>query len=247
MNISKYLIAKYSTILSSDDKKILKKGSKYIKENPDIILYDLAKKLYSSPSSLHRLFKKVGFKGYTDFKYAIRTESSQDKAFILKDDYLRNVLDDIKITYRLNEEKLNRVADEIIKHDDLYCYGTGWKQAQIAGNFSKDLLYYNLFFKTLRNLDDLRTASKKFNKNSLLIIISFSGSISNYKKIIKDIENKDTTIIAITLNNDNLLTKIANYSLTYEYTSLSARHPHWSSISLNYLITQLIYQISNIQ
>lgn len=247
MNLIKYLENKYSNVLSANEKSILHKIAENIEFVPNSTLSELAKIVYSSPTSLHRLVKKIGFDGYIDFKYSIEKElsdKSQPDFYTNQSDYFINTLNDINITYKLNEEKFDKIVKEIINHNDLYCFGTGWKQKQLVDNFANDLLYYHHSFKTLRNIDDLKLASKQFKSNSLLIIVSLSGNMKGYCHIVESIKNNGNIIISVTLNTENSLKRISDYSLTFIDSSISKESHHWSSIPLSFLLDQLVHKIS---
>src|SRR5699024_9538517 len=138
----KYLENKYSNVLSANEKSILHKIEENVEFVTDSTLSELAKIVYSSPTSLHRLVKKIGFDGYIDFIYSIEKElcdKSQPDFYTNQSNYFINTLNDINITYKLNEEKFDEIVKEIITHNDLYCFGTGWKQKQLVDNFANDL------------------------------------------------------------------------------------------------------------
>lgn len=210
-------------------------------------LSELAAKSYSSSSSIHRLIKKIGFDGYSDFKFQINEDinnEAHDKFSLSNDTYLLDLLNDIKITYKLNLNKLDKVAIEISKHKNLYCFGTGWKQQQVAGNFANDLLYYGYSFKTLRNVGDLELAQNNFSKDSLLLIVSLSGDMTEYGHIIKNAKKKGVVIVAVTINSNNSLSQFSDYSLTYVDTFFTEKNNHWPAISLNFILDQLVHHIS---
>src|SRR5699024_5867048 len=153
MELIKYLTIIHNNKLTNTEQMILKNLENYINIIPNLTISELSEIVYSSPTSLHRLVKKLGFDGYTEFKYVIENElhAHEEKLdFTQTNTYLSDVIDDIKITYKLNENKFDTVVREILSKDDIYCFGTGWKQKKIVDNFANDLLYYGHSVKTLR-------------------------------------------------------------------------------------------------
>lgn len=112
---------------------------------------------------MHRFVKKLGFDGYTEFKYVVENhlenEVKEDVNFSKTNDYLSNTINDIKMTFKLKEGSFKEVIGDLLSHNHSYCFGTGWKQKQIVDNFANDLLYYGHSVKTLRNTDDLEITS----------------------------------------------------------------------------------------
>lgn len=215
---------------------------------PDSTISELSQKIYTSSTSLHRLVKKLGFEGYTEFRYTIEEqlnkEEGQKDNFPEASYYLSNILDDIKITYQLNEEKFESVVKEILTHEDIYCFGTGWKQKQIVDNFANDLLYYGHSVKTLRNTDDLEIASRHFNEDSLIVIVSLSGDLKNYQQTMEYLKEHEITTIAVSIYSDNPLSSLATHSLQFVDSSLDITNHHWSSMTLNFIFDELSHAVS---
>lgn len=248
MSIIKYLKIENSSKLSDTEKIILDNMENEINNIPNLTIIKLANKTFTSTTSLHRLITKLGFDGYSAFKYTIEDylNDNRSKNFINIEEntYLKNSLSDLKITYKLNKSKFNHVVQDIVSHKDLYCFGTGWKQKQAVDNFANDLLYYGHSLKTLRNIDDLRIASRTLNKDSLVFIVSLSGNLSGYKEIIDLIVENNVTLIAVTQYSENPLATLATHSLQFVDTSLNIHNHHWSSVPLNFILDQLMHEIS---
>lgn len=249
MSFIKYLKIENSNKLSDTEKNILDHMENEIHNIPNLTITKLSKKLFTSTTSLHRLITKLEFDGYSEFKYTIENylnNNHSDTYFNTEENtYLKNSLSDIKITYKLNESTFKHVVQDIVSHKDLYCFGTGWKQKQAIDNFANDLLYYGHSLKTLRNIDDLRIASRSLNEDSLVFIVSLSGNLNGYKEIIDLIVEKKVTIIAVTHYSDNPLATLSTHSLQFVDTSLNIPNHHWSSVPLNFLLDQLMHEISD--
>lgn len=244
MNLLEKRIAKYRLKLSDNDVQILKDINKYYEEIPDSSMKDLADRCYTSISTLHRIVLKIGFEGFSDFKIRISddmytTKLDQTLPFD-EDDYLNTYLNDIRLTKRLNETEIKKVAEIILKKKYRYCFGTGWKQKQVIDNFSNDLLYYGESFITLRTENDLRMAVDSMNEDSLLIVLSLSGNIENYGELIEACKLKNVVIVSITSDRMNSLSDLSDYSLYYKENVLDNIDKHWNINTLNFLTNYLI-------
>lgn len=248
MTLLKYLSTIHADKLTSTDHIILKNMKDHVHLIPDSTISELSQKIYTSSTSLHRLVKKLGFEGYTDFRYTMEDELNKQNEtandFQIASRYLTDTLDDIKITYELNERKFEEVVEDILSHEDIYCFGTGWKQKQIVDNFANDLLYYGHAVKTLRNTDDLEIASQHFNKDSLVVIVSLSGDLNDYKSTMEDLKDHNITTIGVSIYTDNPLANLATHSLQFVDSSLDIKNHHWSSMTLNFIFDQLSHAVS---
>lgn len=248
MTLLKYLKTIHEEELTDTDLDILDHLEKQLPLIPNLTISELSQKFYTSSTSLHRLVKKLGFDGYTEFKYIVedylQNEEKEDTSFSNTNDYLLNTLDDMKITYKLNEGSFEEVIKDLFSHNDIYCFGTGWKQKQIVDNFANDLLYYGHSVKTLRNTDDLEIASRHFDENSLVVIVSLSGDLKNYKQTVEYMYEQDITIVGVSIYSDNPLSRLATHSLQFVDSSLDIENHHWSSITLNLIFDQLSHAVS---
>lgn len=245
MTLLKYLKTIHEEELTDTDSDILDHLEKQLPLIPNLTISELSQKIYTSSTSLHRLVKKLGFDGYTEFKYIIedylKNKDKEDGRFSNGNDYLFNTIEDMKITYKLNEGVLEEVIKDLFSHNDIYCFGTGWKQKQIVDNFANDLLYYGHSVKTLRNTDDLEIASRHFDEHSLVVIVSLSGDLKNYKQTV---EGMYEPIVGVSIYSDNPLSRLATHSLQFVDSSLDIENHHWSSITLNLIFDQLSHAVS---
>lgn len=242
----RYLRTVYEDQLTQTDQSVIKRLEENMQLIPKSTLSELAKQVYTSTTSLHRLVKKLGFNGYTEFKYIIEEylEAEENNKFgkISENLYFKETIEDIQITYQLNEEKFSSIVSDMILHNDLYCFGTGWKQKQIVDNFANDLLYYGHSLKTLRNKDDLEIASKHLDENSMIFIVSLSGNMEGYEETMEYISSKGVVTVGVTIHSDNPLSNLVTHALHFLDSSLDLDNHHWSSIPLSFIFDQLSHE-----
>ncbi len=211
---------------------------------PSISINQLSKELFTSVSTLHRTIKKLGFSGYTDFKYQVSDYLNHEQPVIyVAENYLENVINEITLTHKINKNEISNVAKSILNAKNKFCYGTGWKQKQLVDNFSNDLLYYGESFTTLRTIDDLVIAVNHMDSNSLLLIVSVHGNPSEYLHALKQAQLKNVTLVTITIDKMNNLSKYADFPLFYKDDSILTNEGPWTALSLSYLLTELIQEI----
>lgn len=248
MTYFRYLSTVYEKQLTHTDHLVMERLEENMQLIPKSTISELSQQVYTSSTSLHRLVKKLGFNGYAEFKYVIKDYlvKEENNSFKTINDnlYLKNSLEDIQITNKLNKEKFTAIVSDMILHDNLYCFGTGWKQKQIVDNFANDLLYYGHSLKTFRNIDDLNIASKFFDENSMLFIVSLSGDMQGYSEIMKYISDKGVVTVGVTRHTDNPLTNLVTHALHFVDSSLTLDNHHWSSLSLSSIFDQLSHEFA---
>lgn len=242
------IIEKYSyqsnLEFSVSEKEVLKGLIKIYDSIPNLTIKELSNSCYTSTSSLHRLIKKLGFKGFSDFKYKVTDDLELQTIEIFNSEsYFKKLVSNIEMTKRMNEKIIIDVANIILKKKKRYCFGTGWKQKQIADNFSTDLLYYGESFTTLRTIDDLKIASEYLDEDSLILIVSISGNANGFDDSLKKCKLNDVIIVSITIDIPNKLSSLADFSLYYKDDILNQSNKHWNSIPLNFLSDYLIETI----
>ena len=243
MPFFKYLSTIYEQQLTPTDRSIIKRLEDHLQEVPSLTISELAERVYTSSTSLHRLVKKLGFSGYTEFKYIVEdyltNEEKNPLPNLEENTYLKHSLEDIQITYQLNKDKFEPIVADMLTHDDLYCFGTGWKQKQIVDNFANDLLYYGHSLKTLRNTDDLSIASRHLDENSMVFVVSLSGDMAGYKETMEYMKEKGIVTVGVSIHPGTPLTQIVKHALHFVDSSLDLENHHWSSLPLSTVFDQL--------
>lgn len=227
----------------------------YILENPKCILNttakELANEIYTSPSTIVRFCKKLGFSGFPDFQQNyIRefcskehfTEQSifQNFAFDKTPSVITSLYQYVinETNYRLDMEELRKIASLMNKANKIDFYGND-------GN-------YFLIEKMCHLLNCLYIPAQGFNElnqnylrdlpknHSLVFLISHSGTNQTMIRAAKLLKAKNITTVAITTPNHNSLSKLCDYCL---YVFADNEHSRVGSmqwmISVGYILDLL--------
>ena len=234
----------FSHELTKNDIEVVKCINSHYADIPKMKIKDLAALCYTSVSTLHRVIKKLGFEGFSDFKYQLKDDKEDALPKQMDDEeYFQKMISNLKLTKRLNEKEINKIAQIILEKQKRYCFGTGWKQQQSIDNFSTDMLYYGESFTSLRTIDDLRNVSNTMDDDSLLLVVSLSGNVQDYLNEIKRCLLKNCVIVSATIDSNNELSTLADYSLFYRDDTLDNSKKHWNSLTLNFLLDYLLENI----
>ena len=174
---------------------------------------ELASATYTSPSTITRLCRKLGFEGYKDFRLSVSYEIAlsqksfdEEKKMITQFDSLQDIVD--KITYKNKESledtknlvdynMLNRAVKMICDCQLIAFYGVG----------SSLLVAQDAYLKFLRvgkacvvNIDGHTQLlqARNMTKNHLAIVLSYSGQTHEVIECIKIMKENEVPIITIT-------------------------------------------------
>ena len=240
-----------------------KKIADYLIEHKEDVIHmnlkELAEATYTSTATISRFCKKVGEKNFNDFRvhFAEMTQSQTfstinfNKPFLQdssNDEILHNIGEIYKQTIDgtnqvLDLNELQKAADYIDKANiiDLFAVGDSFLSAMM---FEHKMTYVN----KLVNLKHIPTEQTQqalhTNKDSVALVISYSGQTNEIKPIIDRIKLNGGTLIAITSLNNSYLRKKADICLTMcsKENIINKIGTYSSKISSDYII-DLIYSM----
>lgn len=242
------LYNRYKSTLSANELALLIELSKQTEKIPDSTISQMAELLFISKSSLYRLIRKLGFDGYTTFKYRVTDSLREDKvSHLAPADFFDVTMDQLKKTYVLNQNELEHAARLFLNADTRYVYGTGWKQKQVVDNFSTDLLIYGERSLTLRNKFDLASCVSHMTQNDILVFTSLSGNLKGYENTIDELHIRDIPVISVTRAVPNLLSKEATTSLFFESNPSMDNTEHWPALPMDFIFELFIHTILQVR
>ena len=218
----------YQSGFSELEKKI---ADYLIEHKEDVIhmnLKELAKATYTSTATISRFCKKVGEKNFNDFRVHF-AEVTQSQSFatvnfnrpFLPDssvgeiqynisDIYKQTIDGTNLVLDLNE--LNRAVDCIEQTNiiDIFGFGDSYLTAQL---FEHKMTYVNKYVNLKAIPTEQNQQALYTNKDTVAIVISYSGETNELIKIAKILKEKKTPIIVLTSIGDNRLSHYANYIL----------------------------------
>lgn len=190
-----------------------------ILNNPEIIVNNSitdAAKLYNvSPSSIQRVAKKLGYKGYSEFKYSIeqynakKTQSKgQEKLSSQVFDAYSSTLLDWKNT--IEEDKIIRLAN-LIKEKNVKTIGIG-NSGLAASQLVYSLYMYGKWAESVNTTTKIAYLEYCVSENDLYIIFSMSGTLINANRV-KAWKKKKATVVLITANDNAPIKKLVDLNI----------------------------------
>lgn len=188
----------------------------YIKDNLETVMYnsltELAEICSVGDATILRFCRKIGFKGYQDFKLAVAQELSlqnsrnqNEGTFIERiQSNMQKVIED---TYEaLNQESLEKAIRWLKERTDVVIYGVGHSGITALDLQSRLMrVGKNVQVITDTHFQIMRSCSA--TKETLVIALSLSGSTMDIVDSVKKAKEKGAKVIAITSYVRSPLTK----------------------------------------
>lgn len=204
-----------------------------LKQGAEIHKYstrNLAESTYTSPATVIRFCKKLGFKGFDDFKeqylkeirYLDQQDGKVDANFPFASDdtmmkaansiaqlYIETVRDTMSL---LNYGALQR-ATKILRYcHKVYVFSAGTAVNQ-AESFREKMLKIGKHVTISNNLNYQLYEAECLSSRDAAIIISYSGETEKTLQVARECKQNGTPIIAVTSFGDNSLTQYATCKL----------------------------------
>lgn len=195
------LIQSFYPSFSKQEKKI----AKFFIEQSNLVSYmslqEITKKIKVSEATIVRFVKKIGYKGFIDFKLEIAKENPVEEAENV-DDYIEVIHNNINKTINstkelINKDDINSAIKLIEISNKLYIYGLG-ASGVAAIEMQNRLLRYGKFSTAITDSHFQIMYSSTTTKNDLIIVISLSGETVDLIYPLNVAKKNGCKIIAIT-------------------------------------------------
>lgn len=231
----------YYDRLTDSDLHILNYILKEDLQFDDLTIDAFSKMSSSSNATVYRLIKKLGFDGYSEFKYAMIQENKQDPV-VLSIDYKQVILENIRVTLEgVNQDSLNELLQAIHTADERYVFGTGWKQAKLLELFSNDMFTYHKPFINIQALNDFDRIARRIQPNSLVIVSSLSGNTESVAEIMQYLTLKGVTTVSLTSYGLNEIAQSSKLRFYFNDDSIHSSLMPWPGLTLKALLDYFVY------
>lgn len=192
-------------------------------------IHAIAEATYTSPPLLIRIAKKLGFKGWNEFKEAYIQELEYMYQTADIDASIPFVVSDnfINISNNIAQLEIESIQDtmSLLKHDDLYGAMHYLRNAPVidmyavsnnvilAQQFADKMFLIQKKVNLCRLSENAKLQASMSNENHVAIIISYSGETKFILEVAHILKQKQTPIIAITSIADNHLSSLSNVVL----------------------------------
>lgn len=174
---------------------------------------DLAKETFTSKTVIINLSQKLGFEGFSDLKYYLKSSNSADADIKVLEDLQYGLKQNIEKTFVVIEADLyKKISREVIEAKTVYVFARGTSKA--AGYYLNHLLL-TLGVKCIfvKDYNLLTLVGNTLESDELVILISLSGNTEKILEVANIAKVKGSRTIAITSFGNNELSKISDYTL----------------------------------
>lgn len=237
------LVHKYSDALSDLDRDIITYIMKHTCDISQMSITDLAEAVHASKSSVLRTTKRLGFSGYSEFKYYLRQTYEQDPAAEEKDIFQMQKDDILQTLAFLQSYDLMPIYRLFDQSDMIYCFATGYSQTQAISEFYKMMLTMGKRVIVIPNKTELDMAMPMIRETDCVVVASLSGETEDPKENLTIFALRNIPVVTITAPGDNYFARNSDYHLTY-YADFFTIGPEQSLsqslIGLNVLVDYVI-------
>lgn len=207
-----------------------------------ISISELSKKCNVSTATILRTTKKLGFSGYSEFKYFLKNSADTNQNQSV--DIIEIINQDISQTIKFFQQ--NKQIIEIYKQietaENIYAYGTGQGQRLMLQEFARCFLNVNKNIVLIPTSTELKIVKKFMSDKDLLFIASWSGKIQKYQDTLINLDILKIPMVSITNLNNNELSNISKYNLYYQSTNVDKDlNINNSSYLTLHLVLHLLY------
>lgn len=203
-------IAENTYLLNKSDNEILSYCIRNNKKISGMKVQEVADELYTSPASVIRFCKKLGFSGFSEFKAALKVETFQGKGNQREECHPTDFLKDVHKTIQLiQEETIDRILEKIHNSRRVEFYAAGSSRT-VAAEFVKRL---QIIGKPAFWYDDsslMNISAKQVTEEDVVIAISVSGETSLIIAAANMAKSRGASIISITNLGSNTLSDMAD-------------------------------------
>ncbi|MDO4499637.1 MAG: MurR/RpiR family transcriptional regulator [Erysipelotrichaceae bacterium] len=222
------MLREVSPTANNVEKEIIKYILAHPEEVTKLSIQKLAANSYSSPSSVLRLCKLIGYDGYKEFKHALLTElvtiGQEDKhseenvtaldstALIIEKTTNNNIQSLIDTRHLIDDKVLDEVVEKIHDANTINLFGLGASLEACNDFFLKMLrLGKHANFTSEYHTQIINALNVK--KGDICIFISYSGETEEILEINQIAKEKEGICVAITRYGETSLSKNCDYVL----------------------------------
>ena len=235
----KALFTKYYQQLTSNEKYLFQ----YILDRPQEIanmsISDLSESIHISTSSISRFCQKIGFDGYSEFRYFLSNNENEEKHAQISDpDY---IFEDFYSTKKLfNQADSRKLISWLEEANIIFCYGTGMGQRLVIKDFIRKMLPLKKIVIEIEAPTELSYYSHNSNAQDILMIFSLSGNVDNIVSQVALFKQKQVRIVGVSQLGQSVLSDLSDFNLYYQSQVFAIEMDTYVSFLRIHYLTDLI-------
>lgn len=238
-----HILEKHHAKLNELDQQIASFILNHKAEIPKLSIVELAEKSYTSKSSIFRFVQRLGFSGYSEFKYLIEWDNHElSTAQVISIEAVGQQL--IHILNKVKQTDLLKLYNRLSSSKRIYLLSTGLTQQLQAQVLQRNFLKIGISM-SLIPLDigtHLTSAVvEKLEPEDLLIVFSYSGENLALKEALTIPLLKKIPVISITNTQQNWLIQQSYFHIS-TYIEDFRETNHFTSSFVHNIIDFITYE-----
>jgi len=195
----------------------------YILRHPEEVIRlsveEMAKKIFVSTATISRTCRRIGFRGFQDFKYELSKNIAQaaqppasPPSYLLSQHMERVKREMEKTLQSIDEEKIKRAAEYIEQSTHIELFGVG-NSLPICVDAARKLMFSGKICHAREDWDELRSAANSLTEKDLAILVSYSGETLYMLEYAQILKSRKVKTVAITGTPHNRLQQEADLAL----------------------------------
>ncbi|WP_099361208.1 MurR/RpiR family transcriptional regulator [Fredinandcohnia onubensis] len=212
--------AKVYSSLSESESYLLEYINNHLDQIPEMSIVKLSENANVSTATIVRMMKKIGYDGYTSFKYSLRDRQDivdtnnqmKDIDTEIKKAIKKNENEVLKTIEMLSIGQLEDAIQKIHNAEKIYVFARGFSE-MIAHELTIKL---QLMGKNCENHNDpniIKLISQKINEKELAIFISLNGETQELVEACENLTNRQVSTITLTTRVDSSLGELSDLTL----------------------------------
>ncbi|SES06546.1 MurR/RpiR family transcriptional regulator [Salisediminibacterium halotolerans] len=205
------LINEYYDRLNENDMHVLKYVLNNKERSGHMGINELAEVCHASRSSVHRLTKKLGFSGYSEFRVFLKWEETQGKA---EPGHIQRLESDTAATIKhLATVDFNPIIQQLADAKRIFIYASGTAQLSCAKEAQRLFAIVHTFVTVIHDSVEFETIFPAIDAEDVVIILSLSGDTPALLPQAKQLNARGIPFISITNLKNNHLAQMSPYAL----------------------------------
>lgn len=226
--------------------------AQYIISYPEQVAYmrirELAANTHTSPSSVMRFTKNVGFNSFPELRLHIRDYLEEQKNIMNTDAYKEKFVNDQSFTPDF-EESIEKLVAAITDVELIHCIGLGASGAvaEYASSHLNTLGYYSFVTKGSYFPYATLHEGKKKRAKELCLLFSVSGNTLELVRMVKVLQEEKIATACVTSNSNSQLAQLCDLTVTYDtsYDRIHYNADLSSQLPVIFIIETIIRQLIN--
>lgn len=196
---------------------------------------DLARLTHTSKSSIVRLSQKLGFSGFSEFKYFLKYNNSKLET-TQKEDALQLLNNDIEETLKYIKSTDFEPLIELIRNSKrIFAFGTGHGENVAMEDLARNFLTSHIFITVFPSITEFFWNVDSLTEEDVVIVCSYSGNNEDLMIAVNRLKLKSVKIVSITPMWTSKLTKNSDLSYFYFETPLNIESSNFKEF--NFYVT----------